>query len=237
MQAWADRDLKAAQNALLYLDDREQLVAQQAIMGVWMRKDPEAALAAVAQEDRPIFQRFQKKVAGGYLAVHDPERFFTWAETLTDEERMDMVQIMDEEGSVIAHEVRMRFVQEYQNEDWRVAQVIGDWAKQSPYEAAAWISENGGEDTQSHYSALIATWAGWDAGAALQYAKAIETPEHRDMALLRVLTGTTLVDVMEEAYNSIEAPEAKEQATHAMVIMMGQVAPERVAIYERLVTQ
>ena len=224
IEQWVREDPARAFRHFISKDDRRTAAR---VLGLWVKMDPDAAVAAVAGEkdDKPDLVR---TVALG-LADADPERAFELWLPVEDSSSAPIFREWAKVNPQRAAEEAKRIKNDsYERYARRAA--LAEWAKTDPVSAAAWVETRFGNhgDRSSYSSVVLGEWAKEDSLPALDFVadwpagKIDNVSSVLVESLLRGRSPTEAISLV----NGVESPTVRSFLTTQLATNLAGTAPE-----------
>ena len=217
---------------------RDSERARVAVLEVWGRKDPAAAIAwannALAGEPSRTRNSQLRAIYRGY-AANNPAAAFQQALAITDNDRLknhlleEVITVQTESGGLQAAMLAVDLVADPEMQNSLRRELVDEWAEFDPQAAAAYVSTLGEDADSSIKSALVSRWAQSDPAAAAAWLSSLDVD---DPAIARasssIIREWTRYDLTASAdwLNSLPASPELDRAVISYTFRAAEEDPE-----------
>lgn len=217
---------------------RDSERAHVAVLEVWGRKDPAAAIAwannALAGEPSRTRNSQLRAIYRGY-AANNPAAAFQQALAITDNDRLknhlleEVITVQTESGGLQAAMLAVDLVADPEMQNSLRRELVDEWAEFDPQAAAAYVSTLGEDADSSIKSALVSRWAQSDPAAAAAWLSSLDVD---DPAIARasssIIREWTRYDLTASAdwLNSLPASPELDRAVISYTFRAAEEDPE-----------
>lgn len=217
---------------------RDSERARVAVLEVWGRKDPAAAIAwannALAGEPSRTRNSQLRAIYRGY-AANNPAAAFQQALAITDNDRLknhlleEVITVQTESGGLQAAKLAVDLVADPEMQNSLRRELVDEWAEFDPQAAAAYVSTLGEDADSSIKSALVSRWAQSDPAAAAAWLSSLDVD---DPAIARasssIIREWTRYDLTASAdwLNSLPASPELDRAVISYTFRAAEEDPE-----------
>ena len=217
---------------------RDSERARVAVLEVWGRKDPAAAIAwannALAGEPSRTRNSQLRAIYRGY-AANNPAAAFQQALAITDNDRLknhlleEVITVQIESGGLQAAKLAVDLVADPEMQNSLRRELVDEWAEFDPQAAGAYVSTLGEDADSSIKSALVSRWAQSDPAAAAAWLSSLDVD---DPAIARasssIIREWTRYDLTASAdwLNSLPASPELDRAVISYTFRAAEEDPE-----------
>ena len=217
---------------------RDSERARVAVLEVWGRKDPAAAIAwannALAGEPSRTRNSQLRAIYRGY-AANNPAAAFQQALAITDNDRLknhlleEVITVQTESGGLQAAKLAVDLVADPEMQNSLRRELVDEWAEFDPQAAGAYVSTLGEDADSSIKSALVSRWAQSDPAAAAAWLSSLDVD---DPAIARasssIIREWTRYDLTASAdwLNSLPASPELDRAVISYTFRAAEEDPE-----------
>ena len=217
---------------------RDSERARVAVLEVWGRKDPAAAIAwannVLAGEPSRTRNSQLRAIYRGY-AANNPAAAFQQALAITDNDRLknhlleEVITVQIESGGLQAAKLAVDLLADPEMQSSLRRELVDEWAEFDPQAAAAYVATLGEDADSSLKSALVSRWAQSDPAAAAAWLSSLDVD---DPAIARasssIIREWTRYDLAASAdwLNSLPASPELDRAVISYTFRAAEEDPE-----------